>query len=178
MSTKHSAEKTSIGPMRAALGVVATIPIVAPFVIASVALGIATHLFAGYLFALHWMVIKKMDLREFWPTLLGFLGGLGTAYLLFALPQWMGAAGYVIAGIVILVALFLFNLEAAYIVINPAYMIMLTLGTGVFHTHSDFAAGTGTTLLAAAYSGTAVVLVTRWLSARATPAGARPVPSL
>lgn len=150
-------------PMQAAVMLIALVPIIGLFMIIGSALGAAHYLFVGFVFILYWTGMKAMQPEEFAPALLGCLGGLGLAYLLHVLPAMMGMAGMIIAAAGVAIAVYLLILGRAGLLINNAFMLLLTLGNPiVFERDADFATAAIAIVAAAIYAGGLVLLITRF----------------
>ena len=142
--------------------ILALVPIIGIFFAIGSALGVASFLFVGFLFILYWAGIKGMDPSEFAPALGGCLGGLGLAFLLHSLPTVLGMVGMAIALAGVVVAIYLLIRGQATLIVNNAFMLLLTLGNPmIFEKDADFAAGAVAILAAAAYAGSLAFLLKR-----------------
>lgn len=150
-------------PAQTAIVIIALVPIIGIFLAIGSALGVANFLFVGFVFILYWTAIKKMDPAEFAPALCGCLGGLGLAYLLHSLPSVLGMAGMAIALAGIVAAVYLLIRGQAGLIVNHAFMLLLTLGNPmVFEKDADFVAAAAAILIAAAYAGGLAYVATRF----------------
>jgi len=150
-------------PAQAVALIIALVPIIGLFFAIGSALGVTHFLFVGFVFILYWTGIKGMEPSEFAPALFGCLGGLGLAYLLHSLPVALGMAGMAIALAGVVIAVYLLIRGQAGLLINNAFMLLLTLGNPiVFERDADFAAAAIAILAAAAYAGALAFLVKRF----------------
>lgn len=168
--TRH---QPAIGAVPALAMLVALVPLIALFMWLAATLGIAKFQFAGFLFILYWTGIKGMAPAAFWPSLLGFLGGLALAFLVHVLPPMLGTVGFAIVGLGVALATWLLIREQAAMLVNHAFMVMLTIGTSpAFGARGDYAAAAIAILLGALYAGALVLLIGRLIrlrAARVTP---------
>ena len=156
---KTGDEPDKPGALQALAILVAVVPVVWFYTWLESALGLTASMFAGFLFILYWTSIRNIAPNEFFPSLLGTLGGLGLGYLLFTLPTVYGAAGIAVIGFLIALSVYLLIRGQAAIIVNPALMLMLTVcGSGVFKSPIDFATAAASVLVAALYSGGLLLL--------------------
>ncbi|MGC6328550.1 hypothetical protein [Rhizorhabdus sp. FW153] len=117
------------------------------------ALGI-TPLYAGFAFSLNFGGLKHSDPKEFPAALVGSLGGIGMAAALHLLPEQFGTAGMVVALIGILLAIYALLMGWVPILVNYAFMLMLTIATiPAVKAEAAFLGMAGSVLLAAALLG-------------------------
>ena len=112
-----------------ALGVVAAVVVlVALYLMIGAALQIVP-LYAGFFFLLYWSSMRQMGADEFLPAVVGSLGGLGTGWLLHVAPTAYGTAGLVAMLVLISVAIYLQVRGELVMLVNPGFMLFLTLAT-------------------------------------------------
>lgn len=173
--TEQTVPKTAtpaVTPIQAVITVIAIIPLIGVLTVMANMIGVVDFLFMGFLFLLYWAGIKGMAPREFVPALLGSLGGLGLAYLIHALPVAVGVAGTVAASALVALSIYLIVRGQAAIMINYAFMLLLTVGTSLaFEADAHYAAAAGSIILTAAYAG-GLMLLGRVVSARSGKAEA------
>ena len=156
-------QSTHPAPAQAVLVILALVPIIGIFYAIGSALGVASFLFFGFIFVLYWAGIKGMNPAEFAPALCGSLGGLGMAFLLHSLPTVLGMAGMAIAVTGVVVAIYLLIRGQASLIVNNAFMLLLTLGNPIiFERDADFAAAAVAIVTAAAYVGGLAFLMKRF----------------
>jgi hypothetical protein len=146
--------------------------IVAAVIVAIVAyLALCTQLrltspYAGFLFLFYWTGVKQAAAREYPPALLGALGGVALAFLLYALPPAIGTAGFAVALLAICAAIYALVMGWLPLVVNNAMMLLLTVGTiEAIQRAADFAGMAASILLAAALGGL-LLLVSRAMARR------------
>lgn len=155
--------KSHPAPAQAALIILILVPVIGLFLVLGSALGVAPFLFVGFVFILYWTAIKGAEPAEFAPALFGCLGGLGLAYLLHILPTLFGIAGMITAGAGIVASVYLLIRGQVSVLVNPAFMLLLTLGNPiVFERDSDFAAAAVAIVAAAIYAGGLIFLMNRF----------------
>lgn len=155
---------SAVTPIQAVITLIALVPLVGCLLAIGQMVGIADFLFAGFLFVLYWTGIKGMVPHEFAPALLGSLGGLGLAYLIHVLPALFGISGSVLASAALGLSIYLLIRGQASIVINYAFMLLLTVATSfAFKADTHYGAAAASIILAAAYTG-ALVLIGRAVS--------------
>jgi hypothetical protein len=143
-----------VSPMQALIILVAIVPIIAGLIVLSQVAGVGKFLFVGFVFVLYWTGIKAMAPAEFVPSLAGALGGLALAYLIHALPPAFGLAGVILVAAAILLAIYLLVLGRASVLINNAFMLVLTVATcSAFKTDRDYAAAAIAIIISALYAG-------------------------
>jgi hypothetical protein len=110
-----------------ALGIAAALAVaIAGYIAISTTMGIRAF-YAGSIFAFYWTTIGKTELRELPAALMGSLCGIATATL-FAMPiSSMGGAGPLLGLLAIALALYFLLMRWIPMVVNPAYMLMLTV---------------------------------------------------
>ena len=171
--TPSSEETSTVTPLQAIIILVALVPLVGCLVVLGQMIGVAEFLFAGFLFVLYWTGIKRMASQEFAPGLVGSLGGLGLAYLIHTLPAHLGFFGGVLAGAALALSIYLLIRGQASMLINYAFMLLLTVATSVaFKDDSHYAAAAASILLAGAYTG-ALALIGKTISSRSSKAQGR-----
>jgi hypothetical protein len=146
-------------------------------VVAAVIVGIVVYLalctqlrlaspYTGFLFLFYWTGLKQAAAREYLPALLGALGGVALAFLLYALPPMVGTAGFAIALLAICTAIYALVMGWLPLVVNNAMMLLLTVGTiEVIQKAADFTGMAASILLAAALAGL-LLLVARVMARR------------
>lgn len=150
--------------------VIAVVPFVALYVFLATQFNVMTYAFAGFMFIFYWTAIKQAAPAEFLPSLVGSLGGLLTAFLVTALPAVLGTAGLIIVALLIGASIFLLARGQAYLLVNNAFMLFLTLGTSLaFKTQEHFEAGAIAILIAAIYTG-GLLLIAKAISSRSRKA--------
>ena len=160
--------------LQAVLIVVALVPLLGALIAMGTMIGVANFLFAGYIFLLYWTGMKAMAPAEFLPALVGALGGLGLAYLVHELPVAFGVPGFAVAMAGVAGSIYLLIRGQAAVLVNYAFMLLLTIGTcAAFTTDADYAAAAAAIVLAALYSGGIVLLGMTIMSRKAKAAGAR-----
>lgn len=128
--------------------------------------------FAGFFFALYWTGLKGGDFREFLPSVVGGLGGLGLAAALHHLPQLHGAAGLSAALGAIVLAIFLQVRGTLPVLINMAFMLFLTVGTiPAVSNMEDYPGMALALVVTAAFAGGLL-----WLAGRIGAGGGKPRP--
>lgn len=146
-------EHRALSPGKGLVVVICIIIGVAAYLGLGTALGIVP-LYAGFLFSLYFGGMKGSDPHELPAALIGSLGGLLTAALLHLLPDQMGTAGLVIALGLILAAIYALVMQWVTILVNNAFMLMLTIGTiPSVQATGDFIGMAFSVLLAAAMMG-------------------------
>ncbi|WP_420382606.1 hypothetical protein [Novosphingobium sp.] len=169
----------AIGPMAGFAILVALVPLIAGYIALGVMadrflpvrINVSEYLFTGFLFSLYWGGIKQMAPTQFCPAMAGSLGGIGTAYLSFALPPVLGPAGSVIALFVIALSVYLLIRNKCTSLINNAFMLLLTVGTcKAFERNTDYIAGAFTIVLAAAYMQALMLIAGKVATLRAARA--------
>jgi len=139
---------------------IALVPLVAAYLFLTSMAGIPLFAFAGFLFLLYWTGIKQCATAEFLPSLLGSLGGTVLGYLVGALPLMMGNVGLVIVALLVGGSLYLLVRNQAYIFVNHAFMLFLTIGTSfAFKAQVDYIAAVVAILIAAAYASGLLMLM-------------------
>lgn len=150
----------------AILTVIALIPLVGAYLFLTNQAGVSLFAFAGFLFLLYWTGIKQFATAEFVPSLVGSVGGVVLAYLVGALPLMLGNIGLIMVALLVGGSLYLLVRNQAYVLVNYAFMLFLTIGTSfTFKAQSDYIAATIAILLAAAYSG-GLLLMMKAIGAR------------
>ncbi|MCK0530683.1 hypothetical protein [Sphingobium agri] len=171
--TPSSEETSAATPLQAVIILVALVPLIGLLLAIGQMIGVSEFLFAGFLFVLYWTGIKGMAPKEFAPALAGSLGGLGLAYLVHALPAHLGIVGGVLAGAALALSIYLLIRGQASVMINYAFMLLLTVGTSLaFKDDAHYAAAAASIILAGAYTG-ALALVGKAASSRSSKAKAR-----
>lgn len=149
----HNPSAAAPSVAKSILITVAILVIVALLVTIYTLLGIEP-LFAGFLFALYWTAIKGGDFKEFLPTLVGGLGGLGLAAALHHLPLIYGPNGLYAALAAIVLAIFLQVRNTVPVLINTPFMLYLTVGTiPAVGKMEDYPGMAFALLIAAAFAG-------------------------
>jgi len=171
--TPSSGVAPAIKPLQTVIILVALVPLIGFLLIVGQMIGVAEFLFAGFLFVLYWTGIKGMAQQEFAPALVGSLGGLGLAYLIHVLPAHLGVVGGLLAGAALALSIYLLIRGQASMLINYAFMLLLTVGTSfAFREGTHYAAAAASIILAGAYTGT-LALIGRAASSRSSKAKAR-----
>lgn len=120
--------KVKLTPGKAAIALVFVVICVVAYIALALALAIEPF-YPGFFFAFYFAGLKGGDLGEFPAAVAGSLGGLLVAALQHILPEHFGTTGMVVALLVIVAAIYALLMEWAAIVINNAFMLMLTVGT-------------------------------------------------
>jgi len=166
-----SSPEARLSPAKAALITGAVIVVVAILIGIYYLLDIKP-LFAGFLFALYWAGIKHSDLKEFTPALVGGLGGLALAAGLHHLPQLYGTAGMAAALAVVVWAIYTQIRNSLPMLVNPAFMLYLTVGTiPAVGAQEDYPGMAFALVVGAAYCGGLI-----WLMGRLSGASAKAQP--
>jgi hypothetical protein len=118
--TKHSAAA-------GAVVLIVVVILLAAYLIGGTMLHVAP-LYAGLFFAVYWGNIKKADLAEWLPAVLGGLGGLFLAWGLVIGKAQYGSAGLLVMLALIILALYLDIIQIMPLVFNASFMTYLTLG--------------------------------------------------
>jgi hypothetical protein len=136
------------------------IPIIAGYIFLGISIGLQS-LFGGFLFATYWGAVKKSDITEFVPTLVGGLTGIAIAYQLYVLPLMFGKAGLVVGVILSIVPLYPLMRNKVQLFLNPAFIVFLTVATipAIAAQHDYLGMATGT-IFGAAYSRIILYIVT------------------
>ena len=164
---------SAVTPIQAIIILMALLPLLGGLFIVGEMIGVADFLFVGFLFILYWTGIKGMAPNEFVPALIGSLGGLGLAYLVHSLPAHFGLPGAVLVSAALGLSIYLFIRQRASIVINYAFMLILTVATSVaFTADQHYAAAASSIILAGVYTG-AIALIGRAISSRSGKAKAK-----
>lgn len=153
----------------AALMVLGTVPFVGLLLTIYHLLGITT-INLGFLFMLYWLGILGQSMKEFVPSLLGALGGIGMGWVLLGLPAIAGpVATYGGAAVMALIIFFFIRGQFRFI-INNAMMLYLTVVTiadvGIAQKAPDIAAAL---LVSAAYCFVAAQALGWFTARRARP---------
>jgi hypothetical protein len=148
------------------VGVIAMlIPIITGYIFLGISLGLQS-LFGGFLFATYWGAVKKSNITEFVPTLVGGLTGITIAYQLYVLPLTLGTPGLVLGVIFSILPLYPLMRNKAQLFLNPAFVVFLTVATipavAAQHDYLGMAVGT---IFGAAYARIVLYIVT-WLLTR------------
>lgn len=123
-----TATETPLTPLKGLLVLAAIIVVVAGFIVLNSAFGIH-EFWAGFLFLLYWAGIEHMAFDRLAACVVGALIGLVMAWLLFALPGWLGKAGsFVFLGL-ILVLIYCQVMAWLPVAVNMMTMLFLTAGT-------------------------------------------------
>ncbi|HTH28769.1 MAG TPA: hypothetical protein VL918_09905 [Sphingobium sp.] len=156
----------------AALLVLATVPFVGLLLTIYHLLGITT-VNLGFLFMLYWMGILNQSMKDFVPSLLGGLGGIGMGWVLLGLPVIAGPLATYGGAAVMALIIFFFMRGQFRFIINNGMMLYLTVVTiadvGIARKAPEMAAAL---LVAAAYCYVAT-LAMGWFTARRAAAGAQ-----
>lgn len=132
-------------------------------------LGIAASLFAGFFFLVYWLAMKQGAPKEFAPTLLGGLGGLGLAWVIHTLPASFGMPGQIVGTVLLLAAIYVQIRDLWPLVINLPFMLFMTLGlVPQVAEQADFVGMGFAVIFAAAYFGGAQYLGVRLARRAAT----------
>lgn len=123
-----NSEHRSLSPGKGLIILVCIVIGVGAYIGLGMTLGIAP-LYAGFAFSLYFGGMKGSDPRELPAAVIGSLGGLLTAALLHLLPQQFGTAGLVVVLALILAAIYALVMQWATILVNNAFMLLLTIGT-------------------------------------------------
>jgi hypothetical protein len=83
----------------------------------------------GLLFLVYWAAFLRQEAKAFLPSVLGGLCGILMGWLLIGMPPLVGAAGSVIAAVVLVAMLFCFMRGHATLLVNNATMLFLTVAT-------------------------------------------------
>lgn len=151
MNQPVDAQKMTSGKALIALVVIAVCVVI--YAALGTALGIKP-LYAGYAFAFYFAGLQGGNLSEWPAAVIGSLAGLLVAALQLVLPQHFGTAGTVVGILVIVVTIYGLLMGWVPIVLNNAYVLMLTIGTiPPVLAEADFGRMAGAVLLAAAFLG-------------------------
>ncbi len=123
-----SNHKPKLTPGKAAIALVFVAICIAAYVGLALALAIEPF-YPGFFFAFYFGGLKGGELGELPAAVIGSLGGLLVAALQQILPEHFGTAGLVVALLLIVAAIYALLIEWGAIVINNAFMLMLTVGT-------------------------------------------------
>lgn len=115
-------------PGKALLALIVVVVWIAAFVGIHTLLGISAY-FAGFVVTLYFSLIKGNAPSELPPAVAGALGGILVAALMHILPAQYGVAGGIVVGVLILGAIFALLAGFFPVLINPAFMLFLTIGT-------------------------------------------------
>ena len=86
-------------------------------------------LFCGFIFSLYWAGVRHASRAEFFPALVGAVGGVLHAWALHQWPLLYGSGGLTLALIVLLVAIYSQIRGFLPILFNLSYMLFLTVAT-------------------------------------------------
>lgn len=85
--------------------------------------------YMGFLFLLYWMGILQQSMKDFVPSLLGGLGGIGLGWVLLGLPAIVGPAAMYGGAVLLAAMIFCFIRGQFRFVVNNGMMIYLTVAT-------------------------------------------------
>lgn len=148
-------------PAKGLLVLAGVVVVVGGFIALNAALGIH-EFWGGFLFLLYWTGIEHMKFEKLPACIAGSLFGLLLAYLLFALPQWLGDIGGLVFLGLILVTVYCQIMGWFAVVVNMTAMLFLTVGTiPSVQSGADFAG-----VLAALVLGIVYFVGLLWLAGR------------
>lgn len=119
---------TAPTPLKGLLILLVVVVGIAAYIGFAYSLGL-TILYGGFFFAFYWTGLKGAALAEFWPSVIGAMGGIGLAWLLHILPAQYGAAGSAVAIGLVLLSVYLLIMGWLGLFINQAFMLFLTVAT-------------------------------------------------
>lgn len=130
------AEPTRAEPAPVALNPAKGLAVLGGVVVAVAALigiGVAldlSALYGGFLFVLYWTGLCHAQPGQFWPAVIGALGGLALAWSITALPALLGATAGMAAVLgLVLLAVYMLIMRWAPLLVNNAMMLFLTVGS-------------------------------------------------
>ena len=166
-SEANTAAPAAPAPAQAVAGVIITVVVVALKLVIGTTLRIPA-LCMVFLFATYWGSIRHLALADWMPSAVGGLAGIGLAWLLHVLPAAHGLPGVLLALAPTLVAIYFLIRRKLALLINPSFLLFLTVATipsqATTVSHAGMAMGM---LFGAAYAGGLTLLVQR-LAARRT----------
>ncbi|MFL0414155.1 hypothetical protein [uncultured Sphingomonas sp.] len=120
-------------------------------------------LYAGFLFVWYWTSSHEGSFTVMPSTILGAVGGVATAGLLqYATVHW-GGGGALAVLVLIAITLLVQIMNWLPMVINPAYMLFLTVTTApLLQANESFAAVVAAILAGAAYFGLLLFVASRF----------------
>lgn len=127
----HATDETSdaaMTPLKGLLVLLGIVVVVAGFIALNTALGIH-EFWTGFLFLLYWAGIEHVAWDKLAACVVGAVVGLLMAWLLFALPGWLGETGGLVFLALILVAIYCQVMGWLPMAVNLTTMLFLTAGT-------------------------------------------------
>jgi hypothetical protein len=128
MNDVTHAGAAAMTPAKGLLVLAGVVVVVGAFIGLNHVLGIK-EFWAGFLFLLYWTGFEHMKFDKLPSCIVGALFGLLLAYLLFALPGWMGPTGGLVFLGLILVVIYCQIMGWLTLAINMCAMLFLTVGT-------------------------------------------------
>ena len=148
----------SIRPLQGAIALALVVAGVAFYLAVGGLLGIVP-LYAGFAFSLYFGGIHRSAPSEFPAALLGSLGGVAVAAMLALLPAMLGPLGLGIALGVIALSVYALIMNWVPILVNYAFMLMLTIATiPALQSEGRFVGMAASILLAAALMGSLILI--------------------
>lgn len=133
------AAQPPLTPGKGLLALLAIIVLVALYLWLAHAVGVS-EVWPGMLFVLYWAALEHVQMDRLVPSAVGALCGLGLAFAMQPLPQWLGDAGWAVFLALILVAVYCHVMKWLTTVVNLAFMLYLTVGTiPAVQQHADHA---------------------------------------
>lgn len=163
------APAAALHPAKGLLVLAGIVVAVALLIAIGAALGLSA-LYGGFLFVFYWSGLCHADPRKFWPALVGALAGIGTIWLLTALPAALGGtAGFAVWIGLLLAAIYARIMGWLPLLVNDAMMLFLTVGgIPAVRDSATLLQMAVAAVVAAAYAGL-LVLVGRRLAATRAP---------
>lgn len=144
---------SAMTPAKGLLVLLGVVVVVGGFIGLNAALGIK-EFWGGFLFLLYWTGIEHGKFEKLPGLIVGSLFGLGLAYLLLALPLWLGEPGGLVFLGLILVVVYCQIMGWLSLAVNMAAMLFLTVGTiPAVQGGADFAGALAALLLGIVYFG-------------------------
>ncbi len=158
MTTSPDIEAAEAEKPSLAVGVIVLVTVVG-FIALHAALGLETG-YAGLLFFWYWGVFGKVEFRALSSTVIGAVGGTGTAWLLQYLASTGNGTGQILVLLAIAVAIVVQVTDRLPIAINPAFMLFLTVfAAPVIERHENFLLVFASIGLAVLYFGGIVAII-------------------
>ena len=129
----------AMSPAKGLLVLLGVVVVVGGFIGLNAALGIK-EFWGGFLFLLYWTGVEHGKFEKLPGLIVGALFGLGLAYLLLALPLWLGDVGGLVFLGLILAVVYCQIMGWLSLAVNMVAMLFLTVGTiPAVQSSTDFA---------------------------------------